>query len=126
MKRIQRKRTKGWRMPPNAVYVGRPTQWGNPYRLVAVISGGAIGWEIHDEDGKALTTPIAKRETAVHMALSLFRSHLKHRSLLKRTFLRDLLEPLRGKDLCCWCKEDGPCHADILLDLLKQEAPNVA
>ena len=31
-KRIQRKRTKGWRMPPNAVYVGRPTKWGNPYR----------------------------------------------------------------------------------------------
>ena len=27
--RIQRKRTKGWRMPPNTVYVGRPTKWGN-------------------------------------------------------------------------------------------------
>lgn len=24
-KRIQRRRTKGWRMPPGAVYVGRPT-----------------------------------------------------------------------------------------------------
>lgn len=32
-KRIQRKRTKGWRMPENAVYVGRPTKWGNPYSL---------------------------------------------------------------------------------------------
>ena len=30
-KRIQRKRTKGWRMPPGAVYVGRPTKWGNPF-----------------------------------------------------------------------------------------------
>ncbi|MFA5158180.1 MAG: DUF4326 domain-containing protein [Patescibacteria group bacterium] len=28
--RIQRKRTKGWRMPPNTVYVGRPSKWGNP------------------------------------------------------------------------------------------------
>jgi Domain of unknown function (DUF4326) len=28
-KRIQRKRTKGWRMPPNTVYVGRPTKFGN-------------------------------------------------------------------------------------------------
>ena len=27
--RIQRKRTKGWKMPPNTVYVGRPTNWGN-------------------------------------------------------------------------------------------------
>ena len=29
--RIQRKRTKGWRMPAGTVYVGRPTVWGNPY-----------------------------------------------------------------------------------------------
>ncbi len=29
--RIQRQRTKGWRMPDGAVYVGRPTKWGNPY-----------------------------------------------------------------------------------------------
>ena len=32
-KRIQRKRTKGWRMPASAVYVGRPTKWGNPHKL---------------------------------------------------------------------------------------------
>ena len=29
--RIQRKRTKDWHMPVNAIYVGRPTRWGNPY-----------------------------------------------------------------------------------------------
>ncbi len=29
--RIQRKRTKAWKMPTNAIYVGRPTRWGNPY-----------------------------------------------------------------------------------------------
>lgn len=33
-KRIQRKRAKGWRMPEGAVYVGRPTKWGNPFALV--------------------------------------------------------------------------------------------
>jgi len=27
--RIQRKRTKGWKMPPNTVYVGRQSKWGN-------------------------------------------------------------------------------------------------
>lgn len=32
-KRIQRKRTAGWRMPEGAVYVGRPSVWGNPYRV---------------------------------------------------------------------------------------------
>lgn len=30
-RRIQRRRTKGWRMPAGAVYVGRPTKWGNPF-----------------------------------------------------------------------------------------------
>jgi hypothetical protein len=34
-KRIQRKRSKGWKMPPNTVYVGRPTKWGNPYSVAA-------------------------------------------------------------------------------------------
>jgi hypothetical protein len=29
--RIQRRRTAGWRMPERAVYVGRPTRWGNPF-----------------------------------------------------------------------------------------------
>lgn len=32
MKRVQRQRTKGWRMPPNTVYVGRPSKWGNAYQ----------------------------------------------------------------------------------------------
>lgn len=30
-KRIKRQRTRGWKMPENAVYVGRPTKWGNPF-----------------------------------------------------------------------------------------------
>ena len=29
--RIQRKRTKGWKMPPNTVSVCRPGRWGNPF-----------------------------------------------------------------------------------------------
>lgn len=28
-----------------------------------------------------------------------------------------LMAALRGKNLCCWCPLDGPCHADVLLDL---------
>ena len=30
-KRVQRKRTKGWKMPANTIYVGRPTKFGNPF-----------------------------------------------------------------------------------------------
>lgn len=32
-KRIQRQRTKGWRMPEGAIYVGRPSPWGNPWPI---------------------------------------------------------------------------------------------
>ena len=37
-KRIQRKRTKGWRMPPNTIYVGRPSKWGNPFDGVGAVA----------------------------------------------------------------------------------------
>ena len=33
-KGIQRKRTKGWKMPSGAVYVGRPSKWGNPFSVI--------------------------------------------------------------------------------------------
>lgn len=26
------------------------------------------------------------------------------------------MEPLRGKNLACWCKPGDPCHADVLLE----------
>ena len=29
-RRIQLRRTRGWRKPPGAVVVPRPTRWGNP------------------------------------------------------------------------------------------------
>ena len=32
-KRIQLRRTKGWRMPENTVKVARPTKWGNPFKV---------------------------------------------------------------------------------------------
>lgn len=32
-KRIQLKRTKGWKLPPNTVNVARPGKWGNPYTI---------------------------------------------------------------------------------------------
>jgi hypothetical protein len=29
----------------------------------------------------------------------------------------EFFEPLRGRDLACWCPLDQPCHADVLLEL---------
>ena len=46
--RIQRNRTRGWRMPENAVYVGRPGPWGNPYTISAMQQriGKLAGWDL--------------------------------------------------------------------------------
>ena len=47
-KRIQRKRTKGWRMPAGAVYVGRQTKWGNPFTVAECgLQGAILGFERH-------------------------------------------------------------------------------
>ena len=87
MKRVQRKRTKGWRMPENAIYVGRGSLWGNPYRL----------------------TEYSRLE-----ALRLYVRRVKW--MLEKN--PDFLEPLKGKDLACWCRLDEDCHADFLLQHL--------
>ena len=95
-KRIQRKRTKGWKMPPNTVYVGRPSIWGNPYRV----------------------TDYAVRQFAVDD----FRNLVLNYSYTYPP-LSQIREQLRGKDLACWCPLDQPCHADVLLEIAN--APEV-
>jgi hypothetical protein len=99
-KRVQRKRTKGWRMPPNTVYVGRPTKWGNPY---------VVGHIIFNNAGDCITA-----ELAVEMYERYLRFSIKRRG-------GDFLNALRGKDLACWCPLDSPCHADVLLRLANEE-----
>lgn len=98
MKRMQRQRTKGWRMPKGAVYVGRPTRWGNPYRIPALTADQAVrAYRIvltYDPDHGLWWLNIAGRFPQFFS-----------------------LEPLRGKDLVCWCPLDQPCHADVLLEL---------
>ena len=87
--RIQRRRAKGWRMPDGAVYVGRPSRWGNPYR-----------WP--------------DPATAVQMF-----EDMLHRAPTSgpddETIFETIRYQLRGKDLACWCPLDQPCHADVLL-----------
>ena len=112
-RRIQRKRTKGWRMPEGAVYVGRPTAWGNVWRE------GSTGWTC-GPDGiwdKAPHAPLT-REQAIE----------SHRNAIVWA-MRDedvaasLRFALAGKDLACWCPLDQPCHADVLLQLANGATP---
>jgi hypothetical protein len=94
-KRIQRKRTKGWRMPENTVYVGRPTRWGNP-----------ADWQ---KNGRA-------------WAVEDYRRQLRNWQGDDAQGYYDMLKPLQGKDLACWCPLDQPCHADVLLELANPDS----
>ncbi len=104
-KRIQRKRTVGWKMPPGTVYVGRPSRWGNPFAIA---------------------------EFGEEKALGLFNAWIKGHAMeitprvleLIEGRERPLLDDLRGKDLACWCSLDRPCHADVLLELANATKEN--
>jgi hypothetical protein len=82
-------------VPADAVYVGRPTKWGNPFTHL---------------DGHTMAFyHVETRKEAVEM-------YEKHITVgVGRRLLKDLDE-LRGKDLVCWCAPKA-CHADVLLEL---------
>jgi len=106
--RIQRKRTKGWKMPPNTVSVTRPGKWGNPFRSSTYTAEQAV--ELY-RTAVMGAMPIA-------FAAGLVR-HVSVMDLAKAQIdrLANLpLHELRGKNLACWCKPGEPCHADVLLD----------
>lgn len=91
------RRSAGWRKPPGVVYVGRPTQWGNPFR---------VGGRAHGALDPA--TAVANYRDA------LLKGELRASD---GAALIDRLPALRGRDLGCWCDLDKPCHADVLLEL---------
>ncbi len=117
--RIQRKRTKGWRMPEGAIYVGRPTKWGNPDAVgdfVTVTGAGEFQVDV------PLTADIAVTLYRARMAILLATwpgMHPEDRAYTQGWI--DGLAELRGRDLVCWCPLDLPCHADVLLDLANRE-----
>lgn len=99
-KRIQRQRTKGWRMPEGAVYVGRPSRWGNR-------------WRVDDDLGRDL---LWDAQTVVDLFRIDCRFRRENPDERLRAEYAAWLAPLRGKDLVCWCPLDRPCHADVLLE----------
>lgn len=94
-KRIQRKRTRGWRLPPHTKCVTRPTKWGNRFdwqqygRAVAVRDFNAM---VNGE------LPIAE-----HLA--------------PYPTKEEIVRELGGWNLACYCPLDQPCHADVLLEI---------
>lgn len=100
--RIQRKRIKGWRLPPNTVCVDRTTRWGNPF---------VIG-----KDGD-----VRQCLSKYNAEMFPYRHHGPTSGLdsfyLTMANIKDIAFSLRGKNLACFCPLDQPCHADILLEV---------
>ena len=77
-------------MPPNTIYVGRPTKWGNPFQV-------GTDWTLEYVLAKYRQWLLGKIKADPHF-----------------------LVPLKHKDLACWCKLTDKCHADILLEFLER------
>lgn len=107
-KRIQRRRIKGWRLPPNTVCVTRPGVFGNPWLLTDPVLPG---------DRKRIVELFRRWLTANEYPAAMPRASV---AVLdgRRLQLLTRLPGLRGKDLACFCPVDAKhCHADVLLEL---------
>lgn len=49
------------------------------------------------------------------IAVGYYRDYINHP--YSASFREKIRQELRGKDLCCWCPLDQPCHADVLLEI---------
>lgn len=113
--RIQRRRTAGWRMPEGAVYVGRPTKCGNPFRPLFL---DGEWWAQDDNDVRYPLLYNTRDEAIRNKCVSLY-----HSDLVQWSEKHMLLPELRGRDLVCWCPLESPFHADVLLAIANQEKP---
>ena len=106
-KRIQRKRTKGFKLPDECVYVGRPTKWGNPFT-------GNLAVEKYELAISKFPVPheyiYAWKKVGGDLRILMVLAGKIH----------EAMGELKGKDLACWCPLDKPCHADILLEIVNE------
>jgi hypothetical protein len=48
-KRVQQRRTKGWRKPDGAISVARPHKWGNPFKIGRDATDAAEAVEMYQQ-----------------------------------------------------------------------------
>lgn len=103
MPRVLNIRDTGYKVPEGAVYIGRPSKWGNPFKI----------GEKHPADGHPLTREEVIEYYKNALPIMLTDTDDKGNLILN-------LEELRGKDLVCHCAP-LPCHGDILLELANRK-----
>ena len=105
--RVQRKRTKGWRMPADTISVCRPGPWGNMFIISPKANPGArSGCEY-------ICVPTAED------AKECYREYMKQNPDVIALAIKEL----NGKHLACFCKIGEPCHADVLLEFANPKDP---
>jgi hypothetical protein len=95
-------------MPLNTISVTRPGKHGNPY-----YPGCGLGFGGFDEEMRPVHWRLQTNADMVRH----FREYIR---LMKRDEpekFEQLVAPLRGKNLACWCSLDQPCHADVWLEV---------
>ena len=104
-KRIQRKRTKGWRKPVGSVCIGRPSKWGNPF-----------DWTVLAGIGCAHSFAKAWAVTQFRVAFQDPSRPLDMERACRFRWMREHIAELRSRDLVCWCRLSDPCHGDVLIE----------
>jgi hypothetical protein len=137
--RIQRKRVKGWKMPPNTVSVTRPGKWGNPFDFRPseccwlALSYGCRGDRLGRQEASVRAfrewiEPPKKGKKLVRMERGVrFGTDDKNFQVGPRFVvgpppsIDEVRAHLRGKNLACFCKVGEPCHADVLLEIANKQ-----
>lgn len=103
-------------MPEGAVYVGRPSKWGNPFLLSDV--GRAFPSLSVEQCAGFVVNQFRDLVHVGSITLSV-RQPDSSRCMTTYTYPSkvEIQAELAGHDLACWCVLDGPCHADVLLEL---------
>ena len=113
-RRIRRTRGKGKPLPAGAVYVGRPTRWGNPF--TGRCSGHAKSVIVH----RAWLRGEIGALTLERMGFSPGEIDALDRL---RAYVLTNLHRLARRDLACWCPLSSEwCHGATLLTLAASHA----
>jgi hypothetical protein len=106
-----------------AVKADRASGFGNPFPIVRVTSTSCgvtrPVWEVGTWEGPAMWFRDSEVE-ARDLAVMAFKAWIDRPA--QSDFRDRARAALRGKNLACWCGE-GPCHADVLLELANSDAP---
>ena len=79
---------------PYDVYIGRPSEFGNPFS----------------------SKPSKYAKEIVHTrkeSIAKFRHYL-----LNNPELLAKIQELRGKTLACWCNQNQSCHGDVIIEII--------